>query len=178
MKVSLKDILGEVAPTLATAFGGPLAGVVTRAIADKVLGNEAATPEEVEAALTRASPEDLVKLRELDLEFKARMEEAGIRLEEVAAEDRASARERQARMRDWTPSVLGLAIVLGFFAVLAWIIRFGLPPQGGEVLLIMVGALGAMTTQVGNYFFGSSTGSKSKDQIIAELKGVNGGGQA
>ena len=166
----IKDILATVAPTLATALGGPLAGIATRAIAGKILGRDDASVEEVETAVAAASGTDLVKLKELEYEFKAQLKDADIQLERISADDRASARDRQARMKDWTPSVLGLVIIIGFFGVLAYIFRSGLPDQGREVLLIMVGALGTMTSQVGNFFFGSSVGSKSKDAIISDLK--------
>jgi len=169
-KPNFKNILAEVAPVLATAFGGPLAGVAAKAIAGKMLGREDASLDEVIAAVEGASPADLVKLKDLELEFATQMRDAEIDLERVAAGDRDSARNRQARMKDWTPSVLGTAIVLGFFGLLAYIVKYGLPSDGSDVLLIMVGALAAMTTQVGNYFFGSSTGSKNKDEIIADLK--------
>ena len=165
------DIVRTVAPALATALGGPLAGIATRAIATSVIGKENATEAEVEAAILGASGTDLVKLKEVETKFAAEMKEAGVELERVAAADRASARDRQVKTGDWTPSVLGLAIILGFFGVLAYIFKYGLPAEGSEVLLLMVGALGAMTSQVGNYFFGSSVGSKTKEHIIADLKG-------
>ncbi len=165
------DIIATVAPTLATALGGPLAGVATRVIAGKLLGKDTASLEDVGAAIINAAPADLVKLKELDVQFKKDMAQAGVQLEKIAADDRGSARDRQVRMKDWTPSILGLAIIIGFFGTLAYIFRFGMPETGAEVLLIMMGALGGMTAQVGNYFFGSSTGSKSKDVTIAQLKG-------
>lgn len=170
MKLDIRQLLATVAPSVATALGGPLAGVATRAIAGKLLGTEDASFSDVEAAVAAASGADMVKLKELEYEFKTQMEEAGIELEKISASDRDSARQRQVKMKDWTPSVLGLAIIIGFFGVLAYIFRFGLPSEGSEVLLIMVGALGTMTSQVGNFFFGSSTGSKVKDQIIADMK--------
>lgn len=165
------EIVAAVAPTLATALGGPLAGVAARTIAGELMGKPEASMAEVEAAISGASGEDLVKLREIEAKFATEMKEAGVELERVAAGDRDSARNRQAKMRDWTPSLLGLAIIVGFFGVLSYIFRFGMPSEGGDVLLIMVGALGAMTSQVGNYFFGSSAGSKTKEAIIADLKG-------
>ncbi len=168
----LKELIATVAPTLATALGGPLAGVATRVITGKLMGDELASEDLLETHLEAASPDDLLALKQAELEFTAKMEEAGIELERVAAGDRASARDRQVQMRDWTPSALGLAVILGFFGVLAYLFRFGLPDDGSEVLLILVGALSAMTTQVGNFFFGSSSGSKSKDAIIADLKGA------
>ena len=165
------EILATVAPVLATAFGGPLAGVATRTIANQMLGKPEATQGEVEQAILGATGADLVRLKEIEAGFKAEMQAAGVEMERIAATDRDSARDRQARMKDWTPSLLGLAIIAGFFGVLASIFQYGLPAEGGDVLLIMVGALGGMTAQVGNYFFGSSVGSKSKETIIADLKG-------
>ncbi|WP_027237259.1 hypothetical protein [Leisingera caerulea] len=159
--------LGGIAPTIATALGGPMAGVAVKALAKGLQGNEDASEAAVEEALLNAAPADLVKLKQIEAEFAAQLQEAGIELERIAAGDRASARDRQVKMRDWTPAVLGVLIIAGFFGVLSAIFYLGLPDDGGEVLLIMVGALGAMTSQVGNYFFGSSTGSKEKQQIIA-----------
>lgn len=169
-KRKIFEILGAVAPTIASALGGPLAGVATQTLADKLLDKPSAPPEEVEARILGATGDDLVRLKEIEAEFKSKMEEAGIELERVAAADRDSARKRQVNMRDWTPSVLGLAIIVGFFGVLWYIFQDGLPAEGGEVLMIMVGALAALVSQVANYFFGSSVGSKSKEAIIAGLK--------
>ncbi|MBL4751472.1 MAG: hypothetical protein JKX71_12980 [Amylibacter sp.] len=165
-----RDLIATVAPSLATALGGPLAGIATKAIAEKVLGKSTATDTQVIDAIMGASPADLVKLKELDVTFSRDMKKAGVELERIAADDRDSARDRQVKMKDWTPSVLGLAIIIGFFGVLAYLFKFGLPASGKEVLLLMIGALGAMTQQVGNFFFGSSSGSKTKDATIAKIR--------
>jgi hypothetical protein len=53
---NLTAILGAVAPTLATAMGGPLGGMALKMVADK-LGLSESTMEAVEAAVTNASPE-------------------------------------------------------------------------------------------------------------------------
>lgn len=171
MNRNLRKIIGTVAPTLATALGGPLAGVATRAIAGKLLGDEQADSTAVEHAIAQATGTDLARLKELENDFRVQMKEAGVKLEQIAADDRDSARQRQIKLKDRTPAILGLVIIVGFFGVLAYIFRFGLPDEGSEVLLIMVGSLGVMTSQVGNYFFGSSVGSKDKDVTIAALKG-------
>ena len=134
MNFDIKQIIATVAPALATALGGPLAGMATRAIATELLGDPDADIVLVESAVATASGPDLVKLKELDVRFKADMQKARIDLEEIAAKDRNSARDRQVRMKDWTPSVLGLAIIVGFFGVLGVIFAFGLPDTGAEVL--------------------------------------------
>jgi hypothetical protein len=61
----LKDILKSVAPGLATAVGGPLAGVAIQAIANK-LGVDA-SENSIVKHLT-ANPEDALKLKEIKLE--------------------------------------------------------------------------------------------------------------
>lgn len=170
-----KDLIATVAPGVATALGGPLAGVATRMIAQKLTGSEA--PDDVDFAnaqtmLEAAGPDTLVKLKELELEFNAAMHEAGVELERIAAGDRDSARQRQVQMRDWSPTVLGILVITLFFGVLFYLLVNGLPEAGGEIMMMVIGALTTMTAQVGNYFFGSSAGSASKNTIIAQLKGV------
>lgn len=166
-----RALIATAAPTVATALGGPLAGVATRAVAQAMMGREDASTADVEAAIAAASGDDLIKLKELETTFKAQLIEAGVELEHIAASDRYSARNRQVAMKDWTPTVLGVLIIIGYFAVLGSLFFFGMPTIGSQVLLLMIGALGTMVAQVGNYFFGSSVGSKNKDQIISDLKG-------
>ncbi|MGR3466928.1 MAG: hypothetical protein ACU0CI_03545 [Shimia sp.] len=166
----VKEVIGTVAPTLASALGGPLAGTATRAIAEGLGfdGPDAVLPRELEAP----TPSQLVELKRIEAEFKADMEEAGIELAQIDATDRASARDRQVRMKDWTPTILGVAIIAGFFGTIGLIFHLGLPVEGRDVLIALVGVMGGMTTQVGNFFFGSSMGSKNKDAIIQDLKGA------
>ncbi|MGR3501586.1 hypothetical protein [Pseudaestuariivita sp.] len=168
----LRDVVAAVAPTLAAALGGPLAGAAVGKIGQVLLNDAGASVEAIEDLLRRPTPEALAALRKLDTEFDAEMKRLDVELERIDAGDRASARDRQAKMRDWTPSVLGGLILLGFFGVLAALMWLDLPAGGADVVKIMLGALGAMTTQVGNYFFGSSRGSAAKNDIIAQLKGV------
>ena len=168
----LKSILAAVAPTLAAAIGGPLAGVAAQAITQKLTGEPVTDLDQLEAVLEAANPDDLIALKEIEADFAIKMERAGIDLAKIDADDRNSARDRQVRMKDWTPSILGVLIIFGFFGVLAYIFKYGLPEEGSEVLLIMVGSPGVMTSSVGNYFFGSSAGSKTKDITIADLKKV------
>ena len=84
-----KALIGSVAPTLATALGGPLAGMATKAIASKLLGNENAPLDAIKEAIVSATPDDLIKLKEVDTKFKTKMAEIGVDLETIAANDRA-----------------------------------------------------------------------------------------
>jgi len=107
--------------------------------------------------------------KEIDAGFKTRMQELGIDLERINAADRASARDRETKLQDWTPRVLATLVTVGFFGTLAWIVSKGLPAEGKEAVLIMLGALGTAWTQIVAYYYGSSAGSAEKNQLIARL---------
>ena len=169
MKLDWKAIVGTVAPTVATALGGPLAGVAVKSIASKLLDRPDATDEEVEQAVLGADPQTLLRLRELDVEFKKSMTDAGIRLEEIAADDRANARAREAQVKDHTPAILAYAITVGFFGTLGFMLVNGKPATGGDALLVMLGSLGTAWAGVIAYFFGSSSGSRKKDEALSQM---------
>lgn len=169
MKLDWKAIVGTVAPTVATALGGPLAGVAVKSIAGKLLGRPEATEEEVQQAVLGADPQTLLRLKELDVEFKKSMTDAGIRLEQIAADDRANARARQIQVRDHTPAILAYVVTVGFFGTLAFMLVNGKPATGGDALLVMLGSLGTAWAAIIAYFFGSSAGSRKKDEAINQM---------
>lgn len=168
MKLDWKSIVATVAPTLATALGGPLAGVAVKTIATQILGKPEASEQEVESAILNADPQTLVQLRQLDFEFKKTMVDAGIKLEEIAAADRGNAREREIRTGDsWTPRVIAGAIVLGYFAVQWYILSHIVPPEQREIVMRSLGVLDTALGLVLGYYFGSSSGSRLKDEALA-----------
>ncbi len=166
----VKGVLGIVAPTVATALGGPLAGIAVRTLSERLLGRPDGTEAELRDMIVSASPADLVRLKEIEAQFALEMKQAGVRLEQIAAADRDSARNREIKTGDWTPRVLGVLIIAGFFGLLV-MMMFRQVPEGAETVLnIMLGGLAAMTTAVVNYFFGSSAGSARKNDTIENLK--------
>ena len=87
----------------------------------------------------------------------------------VEAEDRASARNREIQTGDQvTPRILAGTMVAGFFLVLAWLLSEGMPAQGGEALLVLLGALSTGVASVLSYYFGSSSGSAWKSKLLAD----------
>jgi hypothetical protein len=77
----LTGLAEQGAVTLASAFGGPLAGQAVQFIGDKLLGKKDATPEEVKQALQGLSGDQIVQLRKLDNDFKLELAKAGITLQ-------------------------------------------------------------------------------------------------
>jgi len=169
MAANWKGIIGTVAPALATALGGPLAGVAVRAIAENVLGRPDATEADVAAAVAAAGPELLLKLREADQAFARAMAEAGIKLEEIEAADRASARAREIATRDWVPAALAITNALAFFILLFLMISHSIPETNKSAFDILLGMLAGSLTTIMTYYFGSSRGSREKDAILGRV---------
>jgi hypothetical protein len=163
-------LLGQIAPTIATALGGPLAGIAVKTLSNVLFGHENGTEEEISSAIANASPDQLAALKKIDADFKAHMKELDIDLERIAAGDRDSARQMQTATKDWVPKVLAVVITLGFFGILIWMLLNGMPKTGTEALLMMLGALGTAWTGVVNFYYGSSAGSKQKtDALTAKV---------
>jgi len=166
---ALLNLVKTVAPSLATAVGGPLAGMATRAISDALLGKPDGTEDELIDAAAKATPDQLLALKKAEQEFAVRMRELEIDLQRIDAADRSSAREREVKTGDWTPKALAGAVTLGFFGVLGYMIAYGLPTQGGEALLVMLGTLGTAWGGIVSYYFGSSAGSKEKSEAMSRM---------
>lgn len=171
-----KGVLASVAPALASALGGPLAGVAVKTIGDRLLGKPDATEDDVAAALAGGDASVLVRLREIDAQFRKEMAQIGVDLEKIAAEDRASARAREVSARDsWTPRVLAAVVVVGFFAtvymVLAGHVAGLKDPRVAVLVGTLVGYASAKADQVVGYYFGSSVGSARKTELMGQSSG-------
>jgi hypothetical protein len=112
---NLKSILGAVAPTLATAMGGPLGGIALKLVADK-LGIKDATADAVDAAVAVATPEQLGEIKKAEADFKVKMKALDVDLVKIAAADRDSARQRHAAMKDATPTIIAIGTMVAFFS--------------------------------------------------------------
>jgi len=159
--------LKSIAPALATALGGPLAGAAVAAIGD-ALGMSDATKDKIEKALTSGSMtgEQLAAIQTAEIAFKQRMAELGIDLERIATEDRDSARKREMTVMDWTPRVLAFAIIGGFLGM-AYGVLFGQMQADSVLAGTVIGYLSAKAEQVAAYYFGSTAGSVKKSELLA-----------
>lgn len=171
-----KSLVKTVAPALATALGGPLAGVATQAIAKAVLGegNENADEAVVAEAIRTASPETLLKLKEAEFEFKKRMAELGVDLEKLAVQDRSSARQMAAL--NMKPQILLTFLFISIYFAVSSATMYFLFEDGEvnkEILVLVSTLLGVFTGEVPRimaFWFGSSTGSKEKTARLGNLE--------
>jgi hypothetical protein len=151
---NLTAILGAVAPTLATAMGGPLGGMALKMVADK-LGLPESTMDAVEAAVTNASPSQLADIKKVEADFKVSMKQLDVDLVKIAASDRDSARRRHASVKDMTPTVLAVGTLLAFFGYVGAVTFID---HGADLGLInvAVGWLGGSASAVISFYFGAS----------------------
>ena len=162
-----RNIVSAVAPVLGMALGGPLGGAAAKVVAGALLGKDDASEQELSRAVLGASPEQLAALKQAENDFIVRMRELDIDVERINADDRASARQREKDTGDsWTPRLLAFVVTSGFFGVLAWMLAYGIPREGGEALLVMLGSLGTAWAAIVSYYYGSSAGSAAKNTML------------
>lgn len=170
----LGDAVVGIAPTIASAFGGPLAGQAV-SLVENALGLTPAPDATLDdrakaatAALQQAQLDQIIKLKQLDLDFKKSLVDANIKLVDLANQDRASARQRQVDMKDWAPTVMAFVILFGFFGLLGAMAMRAWPEANQSMLNTMVAVLGTIVVSIANYYFGSSAGSAAKTKILAD----------
>ena len=173
-----KTALKTVAPAVASIFGTPLAGAGVSALLEAIFpgDNKGLTAEQAEEKLATAvrgglTPEQYVALKQADYAFKQHCADAGVRLEEIAATDRDSARKREMEVKDKAPAIIAAGIVGGFFGMLGLMSFIALPIENKDALLLMMGGLIGAFTSVVAYYYGSSSGSRLKTDALANLAG-------
>lgn len=154
--------LEQIAPTIASAFGGPLAGLAVSAVS-KALGiDESKVDEAIKSGKLSADQIAQIKLAEIELQKQAAS--LGLNFEQLAVNDRASARTMQSTTKSFVPAVLAMLVTLGFFGIL-FALMFGYATKSDE-LMIMLGSLGTAWTGIIAFYFGSSAGSQRKDELL------------
>ena len=141
MSFDWKSLVQAVAPTIATALGGPFAGMGVKALSTAILGKEDGNEEESSTALMGASPETIANMKKAELEFKATMKGLDIKLEELVYKDKASARERQIALKDKTPAILAYLLLLGFFVTIGCLFKFAIPEANQATIYVLIGVL-------------------------------------
>ena len=143
-------LLSAVAPTIAKMIGTKLENVAQTKIKE-ALG--------VDIIPDAMSSEDLDKLKKAE-------DEMLLELYKLDVMDRDSA--RKLALNDNTPRVLAYLITFGFFGMLL-VINF-LPEANQSILNIMIGSLGTAWVSIVNYYFGSSLGSRNKNDLLLKPK--------
>jgi hypothetical protein len=159
------DWLKQIAPTIATALGGPLAGMAVSAIS-KAVGVE---PDQVQdmIANNKMSAEQIAQVKLAEIELQKQAQELGLNFAKLEVEDRKSAREMQATTRSLMPPILAGSVTIGFFAIMT-LMFFNKVDSNNPAILMMLGSLGTAWTGIIAYYFGSSAGSQAKTDLLSK----------
>lgn len=154
--------LEQIAPGIATALGGPLAGLAVTAIS-KALG---VSEDQVQKTIDegKLTADQLASIKQAELELQKQANELGLDFEKLATDDRKSARDMQAATKSTIPAILAVFVTAGFFGILT-ALMMGYAQKSDE-LMIMLGSLGTAWTGIIGFYFGSSAGSQDKDKML------------
>lgn len=161
--------LKGIAPTIASAFGGPLGGIAVSAIT-AAMGWKDGTKDDVLKMLStgQLSGDQLAAVQKAELELKQHESDNGFKFAELEIRDRESARAMQIANKSLTPEILSWIIVAGFFALNGWLIINGNPDALADVILGRIqGSVDMAFGTVLAYWMGTSQSSRSKDNVIA-----------
>ena len=154
--------LTQIAPGLATALGGPLAGLAVTAIS-KALGiDEKDVQSTIESG--KLSADQLASLKQAEIELQAKAQELGLDFEKLATDDRKSARDMQTATKSIIPAVLAIGVTVGFFAILIGLMTDNVTKS--DALLLMLGSLGTAWTAIVSFYFGSSAHSEKQSEML------------
>ena len=187
----LGSVIAEVAPTIAGALGGPRAGAAVSWLSSKVLGHPDGTVDDVAEALKGWTPDQMLKLREWDHEYRmsdlssrTEIQKAVIstdaELEKTYVADTSDARHVHAENQG--VFYLGLAILTTFtftMGAVLWgsyaLMTGGMPVKDVALVATATGLIGtvvgyaaANAQQVVSYYFGSSRGSADKTAAMSK----------
>ena len=150
--MKLKNILGSLAPTLGAAIGGPLGGQAGQ-ILSQVLG-VANNPKTIEQAMQNLTADQMVELKIAEKDFEERMAELNVDVFALETEDRQDARSKFSK--DWTPRILGVMTIMGFFGYIGMITLYPIDDASDDVVMLIIGSLTGIASAVISFYFGSS----------------------
>ena len=161
------ETISKVAPVVASALGGPLAGVAVTALGE-LFGISEPTQSKIQAVIENGqmTGEQITAIRTLEMQLKADEAERGFRYSELEFKDTANARQLKIATGSLFPELLSTFVSLGFFGVLAWML-YKPSAMESQPLLIMLGTLGAAFGSVIAYWLGNNKGSDRTKELLA-----------
>jgi len=165
--------LKSLAPTVATALLGPLGGVAVSALGE-LLGVSEATRDKITSAIQAGNltPDQITKLKELELEYQNNEKERGFKYSELAFKDRDSARKANVsggtqKMLFW----LSLVLLVCTIGTEVSVLFYGYPEKTPEIVVGRVlGLMDAVAMMVMSYWYGTTSGSADKNKMLLESK--------
>jgi hypothetical protein len=156
------DWLKLIAPTIATAIGGPFGTMAYGLIANVMGISQEDAQKTIESG--KLTAEQIASVQQAEIALKAKAQELGLDFEKLAVDDRKSARDMQSATKSIVPAFLAAGVTIGFFGILtALMIGYA---QKSDELMVMLGSLSTAWVGIISFYFGSSAGSQAKDDMI------------
>lgn len=161
------DTLKTLAPTVAVALGGPLAGAAVTAIGS-IFGMSDPTVDKVAKMFAdgQITPDHLAEIRKLELDYQNQEKERGFKYAELAYKDVDSARQMQIATKSTTPTILSYGVLIAGGSMMASVL-YGYAKVDSVLAGTLIGYAVSEMKSVLQYWFGSSSGSKGKDDLLA-----------
>lgn len=169
------DTLKALAPTVASALGGPLAGAAVAALG-QVFGMSSPTVTSIASVIEQGqmTPGDIAKIKELELQYQNEERERDFRYAQLEFQDRDSARKANvsggAQLYLFVLSMLLLSVCLG---AECFVLFRGYPKDIPDIVVGRVlGLLDSVALMCLNYWYGTSSGSERKTELLAQAPAV------
>jgi hypothetical protein len=156
--------LAQIAPGIATALGGPLAGLAVTAIS-KALGID---EKEVQSTIEQGklSADQLTSLKQAEIQLQAKAQELGLDFEKLATDDRKSARDMQIATKSFVPALLSILVVTAWSLIQYFLLTHVIAQEMRELIARVLGTLDGALMLVLSFYFGSSSSSQDKDKML------------
>jgi len=156
--------LSQIAPSIATALGGPLAGLAVTAIS-KALGiDEKDVQKTIETG--KLSAEQMMSLKQAEMELQAKAQELGLNFETLATQDRKSARDMQMTTKSFVPALLSILVVCAWALIQYFLLTHVIAQEMRELVARVLGTLDGALMLVLSFYFGGSSDSQNKDDLL------------
>lgn len=160
----IKSIIQHIAPTLSAALDGPFSGVATKFITDHLGGDATSNGQSSEKVLHKLldDAENLIKIKEIDQQFKLEMEKLGVDIFSMAVAKAPI--EPNTQIRNLKPQIIiSTLFLVAYFLMIGAIFAVEVSDTANMVkgenslmgeLQILFGVLTAGVGQILSFWFG------------------------
>ena len=159
--------IGNVAPTIATAIGSPVAGEIISQVA-KIVGAKDSSTTSISEVINQGklTSDQITELKKYDLQLQDLERERGFRYAELSTKDVADARARDISSKDNVNRNIAYLIIIAFVATTACTLA-GISKVDSALAGTLIGYLSAKAEQILTYYFGSTRSSEQKNNLLA-----------
>lgn len=182
MDFDWKALVKTVAPTVASAFGTPLAGMGVSALLEVLLPAGEPKPQDPEAyiaqRLAAATPEMMLQIKAAEQKFAVDMKTLGVNLAQIEETGRSNARDMkvriiQAGVWDYEP-LLALVVCSAFIYAEWWVFQYAvavhtMEPNQAVLIGRVLGIVDAAFMALIYFRWGKTKSDETKTQTIADM---------